>query len=785
MPAASQTMVYDGFTTQASGMNDGRDGSLLQPSELQLLVNGTCRGDFIKQRPGYRRIMQVLPPSRGLYQHAGWLRQRNGEVLLAVVAGGRFFSVDPLAKSVAEFTIPGDANPSTLMQGWSMPGGAEGFWVYQDGQTLPLIWSGASARRARPKEIKPGKVMCYVQGRIWYSLPDGLSFRAGDLVGNPDTGTAPYARKDSILSESENTFLNEGGDFGVPSTVGDIRAMAPTAVLDTSQGQGPLQVFTEKGGFSVNTPVDRTIWKTIQYPIMTTSLLGNGYLSAQSTVNVNSDIFGRAKDGVRTFKIARRNFNDWGNTPQSNEVSGILKFDQADLLQFSSSAVFDNRFLTTCSPFWSGDAVAHRGLIAMDLAPISTILRNGNPHYDGIWTGLQILTILQTDIGAYMTTLCSDGSVDLWEISKDGQFDYYDDQVGRIQWSATPRKFFVDRDLAGRPLWNPKRLETGDLFYDELVGGVDFSLSWAPDSFPCFTEWKAWEECAPVCNNIPPCPTPKKFKRQYRPRFRLPKPPDVCAVGSTGMPLRNFYQLNLRVDVTGPARITGFRVGAILEPDKKYDPNCDAPYCVTIDCCGINPFGYVAHGTAGGVVHGYGSSVGGSTLGGSGIGTGGTTDEGGVLDGTGGVTPVEPPVGPDNPPPPPPPPDAPPTPPEPPTPPPGPPAVQPPANVYVPLGDNVQVFQPFFEDDQGNSRPMGFSSDGSPLTELQPGILELWEAAVLEQFTASGIVFTAAQMYFQTSLGDSQLRYNPNLYFDSQNYGTAAWKTELWIEYIV
>lgn len=762
-------LVFDGFTTAQDGMNNGRDASLLKASELHLLINGTCRGDYVKQRPGFRRLLQILPPNAGLYQHAGWLLQRNGKVLIAVVAGGRFYRVDPLNKTAAEFTIPGDPNPSTLMQGWSISGGAEGFWVYNDGQSLPLIWNGSGARRASLGELHPGTVISYVQGRIWYSLPDGLAFRATDLVGNRDSGTAGYDYKDSILRETENTYLNEGGDFSVPFTTGGIRAMSATAVLDTSQGQGPLQVFCETGAFSVNTPVDRTIWKDVQYPIQTTSLLSSGFVSAQATVHVNGDIFGRANDGLRSFIVARRNFRDWGNTAQSFEVSELLQYDQEDLLTFSSAAVFDNRLLTTLSPRWTGAGVAHRGLVALDLAPISTIRGNGLPHYDGIWTGLNILTILQTSAGTFCTVMADDGSIDLWQVTKD---DLYDDQTGRIAWSVFPRRLFVERDVAGRPVWKQKKLRTADLFYDQLAGSVHFSMNWKPDGFPCWSNWKDWDECAPVCQSAPGC-TPATFQKQYQPRMRLSDPPDLCAQGAKGIPLRDFYELDLRLDVIGPARLRGVRVGANPQLEPQFAPNCDDPECLTIECCEYDPFTYVSHGTAGTIDGGSGGS-GGSGGGGGGGGTGGTTDE--EEDGLGGDNPP--------PPPPPPPPVVPPVEPPPTPPPPTDPTITGPTTPFVSLGTGALTYQPEFADPEtGITYPLAFEAGSDPITNLQPGVLELWVADVQAKFLAEGIAFTEAQLYFQTTSG-SQLAMNPNMFYQVPPLNfKAAWITELWIEY--
>lgn len=621
MPSAPPPMRFDGWTTAEAGMNEGAAGARLPANEVALLINGTVRGEYLRQRPGFRRVLQVTTEP-GFFQHGGWLRTRSGQVFLVAVVGGRFFRVDPLAKYTTEFTIAGDPNPSTLTEGWSMPGGAEGYWIYQDGQTQPLIWDGAGAYRAARHQIKVGKAMAYVAGRIWYSLPDGLQFRAGDIVGNADSGDPIRQFKDSILWETENTYLATAGNFSVPADTGGIKAMAATNQEDTSLGQGPLQVFCEKAAFSCNAPVEREQWQNVTYPIETRSLIGSGFSSAQSVQHINGDLFGRASDGIRSFMVGRRDFHTWGNTAQSFEVSQTMDADQPDLLNHASAALFDKRYLLTCSPAWTDRGVYHRGLVALDTSPLSNLGRPKDPVYDGIWTGLKVLTVLRTDVGCYLFVLADDGSIELWELTKDALFD---DETVRVTWTVIPRTFFVDQDALARPLWQLKRLETGDLFYDQLAGNVHFSLSWKPDAYPCFTVWKDWEECTPVCGP-PACPPAPSFQLGFRPRMRLPTPPDECVAGTT-LPLRNFYQLGVKLDITGPARLIGARFGAIPQGEPVYDPNCDRPECVALQCCDFDLFAYDATeggGSSGssGSGSGSGEDSGGSGSGGSGGGGG-------------------------------------------------------------------------------------------------------------------------------------------------------------------
>lgn len=583
MAGLDTPLIWNGFSQQSAGMNDGISRFRLPPTQAALLINATTRGDFVRQRPGWDRIMTILPQGVGFFQHFSWFKNDAGRVFMIVVAGGRFFRVDPVELSVLEITIPGDRNPFTLMKGWSVQ--AEQFWIYQDGQTKPFIWDGGSARRAGKGELLPGTVMAYVQGRIWYSLPDGRTFRATDLVGG-DSGTAAFNYRDSVLKETENTFLNEGGNFSVPSEAGEIVAMRAPTILDTSQGQGPLLVVCENDAFSVNTPVDRKVWKDVTYPIQTVSLMGRGGWAQGSCINVAGDIWFRSRvngeaDGISSFVIARREFRDLGNVPQSFEVSNAIGFDQTNLLPFGSAGVYDNRLLMSFSPAFSSEGVYHRGLVALDLSPKNSIQEKAPPSYEGLWTGLNLLAACPTSLGLYAVALAGNGNFDLWRLSK----NHTTDNNGPITWTHIPRALFQEVGGDGTPGRTLKRLEACEYEYDELRGVVSFKTSFAPDSYPCLIEWARWDECMEMCESTPDCPLNLNFQTGYQPRKRLPTPPDACAPGST-RPLRNFYTLQFRTDITGPARLLGVRVGASLQQEPKYEANtCDSKPCAPIKCC--------------------------------------------------------------------------------------------------------------------------------------------------------------------------------------------------------
>lgn len=712
MSAAAPQLSWDGFSQQTQGMNDGISRFRLPPTQAALLINATTRGDFVRQRPGWDRIMTILPADLGFCQHMGWFKTDAGRVFIVVVAGGRFFRVDPVDLSVLEITIPGDPNPFTLMKGWSVQ--AEQFWLYNDGQTKTFIWDGGNARRAGKGELQPGTVLAYVQGRIWYALPDGRSFRATDLVGG-DSGTAAYDYRDSVLKETENTFLNEGGNFPTPSEAGEIVAMRAPSIMDTSQGQGPLLVVCENDGFSVNTPVDRTQWKNVNYPILTESLIGRGAYAQGSCVNVAGDIWFRSRvngdaDGISSYIIARREFLALGNVPQSFEVSNLLSYDQQNLLPFGAAGVYDNRLLMTLSPSFSNAGVYHRGLVALDLSPKNSIQDKAPPNYDGVWTGLNILALCPTSLGIYALVLAGNGNFDLWKLTKAGLTD----NNGPITWSHIPKALFQEATADGTPGRTLKRLETAEYEYDELRGVVNFKTLWAPDSYPCLTEWTHWDECMTMCETLPGCPLNLNFQPGYQPRKRLPEPPNVCVPGSN-RPLRNFYTLQIRTDITGPARLLGVRVGATLQQEPKYEVNtCDSTPCQPIKCCTGNLFTYQAPGAEGLPYYGYN------------YGTPDPPYPPGAPD----ATPPTPPY------------DYDPTtndtgggPPLPPLTPAWPPQVPP------QCADNYSIFLGISMEDklQGITRPVGTSVGPGvdPGTSLGPGVLEKWAQEVWNQWLAS------------------------------------------------
>jgi len=291
----------DGALSFEGGMDAGRVPQLIGPNQVAFAVNTTFRGGYASQRPGF--VKQAFTDEDGNALSGVWQCARDyidddGFVWVIALVAGRVYRYNPQTNTTDELTSECLYNPSNLLQGWMEQ--AENFLIIQDGESKPLIWDGQALRQADSNEIKTGTVMRYVNGRIWYSLPIGFEFRATDLVYSDGT-------RAGVLKEEENQFLI-GGNFSVPSDGGPITAMAVPGNLDTALGQGSLLVFTPRYVFSVQAPLERDAWASVNYPIQAISLVSNGALGARSTITINGDVFYRSADGIRSFIIAHHDF---------------------------------------------------------------------------------------------------------------------------------------------------------------------------------------------------------------------------------------------------------------------------------------------------------------------------------------------------------------------------------------------------------------------------------------------------------------------------------------------
>lgn len=578
----------DGQLDFSKGVDTYRTPARVPRNQLCLSVNGTTRQDFLSQRPGWRQIDLDFGDATnrtkfetGKFQGFGNYNPDVGPSQVIFSISGRIYRVDALTtRQVIEMPLP-EVRSTKPDQVWFEQG--ENFLIIQDNISKPLIYdgsyirvsdvlgtSGTDADGVPLREVPVGNVMAYAGGRLWVALPDGRSFVAGDLVFGP-TGTAAYNRRDSFLRFTENEYLNGGFPFAVPANLAPIRAMKAVANLDTSLGQGPLQVFTPNGCFSVDAPTKREDWFSVTYPIKTVSLIDSGALSAWSTILVNGDIWYRSSDGARSFLIARRDFGTWGNRAMSYEVIRHLQEDNRDLLRYSSAALFDNRLLMTCDPQRSQyHGIYHRGLVVLDFIPLTSMSGTEPPTWDGLWTKpdiLQIQTVESQGVKhCYAAVLApADGygvrRIQLWELTLGDGHDTIAGVETRIQRAIESPRFDFS---PGSNRLEQKELEAADIWVDKLRGDVDITLYYRPDEYPCWFLWRRWQICAKsercASDAVDGCQIGGlNLKPQFRARMGALRPPDNT-LRFINVPSRVFYAVQYRLEITGECELTAVRL---------------------------------------------------------------------------------------------------------------------------------------------------------------------------------------------------------------------------------
>lgn len=618
--------------TLSAGIHSGLSPFLLNAQQCAFAVNTTFRGGYAGTRPPIRKLATVYASTeyfdvreelKAIYQGGGFYQSlgANASCLLTSV-GGRLFrwainGETATVSDVTPATLDGfgapvqDRNDPTRPQVWMAQG--QDFMVVQDGQANPWFFDGSGTRRSggeAKQELPPGKMVHYSNGRFIVVLSEekfkGVAYIASDLVYNTSSGTAAYNYRDSILKTNDNKEVLAGLAFGVPLTSGPITALFTTAVSDTSLGQGPLQVATLGGIYSVNLPLDATLWTTTQQPTQVVALPNAGVAGGYAVTTVNGDAWYRGVDGVRSFSIARRDFNTWVQTPLSFEMQRILPFDQPGLLNFASVVSFNNRALCTCSPYATeGRGVAHRGLAVIDFNNISSLTVRSQPCWEGLWTGLPILQVITGVVNSvprcFIFAVDEQNEICLYELGVDegGWFDWDGEQdVAIASYIETAALFGRESDPMAmkQPL---KKLITADFWWEQLFGPasvtpsgkVAFSVSYRSDQYPFWVSWKDWSLCAPACYSPATCSQPVQVQQQYATYKRLPEPGDGCNT-LTGRPMRQGYSFQVKIEWTGHAVLHLMNTWATQFPATR-NVVCDAGECNVLSGCLDNPFTYI------------------------------------------------------------------------------------------------------------------------------------------------------------------------------------------------
>jgi hypothetical protein len=416
-------------------------------------------------------------------------------------------------------------------------------------------------------ELPVGTIGVYGLGRNWMSLPDGKSYIAGDLVGSSSgTNVSPtnYRFVDAVLKVSQNQFLaggqvnGTGLAFVVPGAGEKIRAMQFTAQLDTSIGQGPLQIFTDDTVFSNAAPADATTWAKLTSPIQTEGLIGSGAISQYAIAQTNGDLFFRLSDGgVQSMLMARLDFNKWGNTPISIEVSPIIRDDNPSLLPFTSMTTFDNRLLMTCKLVEYSRGVCGQSMVSLNFDPISNLSGKAPAIWEGEWTGINVLQFVTGFFNdakqCYALCLSDDGTeIELYRILTDSE-SKVETNYDSFAWSFESPMMVVDQPSGQRPY---KRLLSGEFSLTQIQSDVNYTVYYRSDQNPNWTYW--YSSLIKYQGDSDP---------GYRRRVSLGSPSGTVYDPSNNSPLREGFNFQVKVLFSSPCMLTNFKLVADEVPE--------------------------------------------------------------------------------------------------------------------------------------------------------------------------------------------------------------------------
>lgn len=594
--------LVDGQLSFAGGIDSGKVPTIasqsfpegLKRNQLAWITNATCRGGGVLQRTGWRPLVQDFDWP-GIFQGGFMYEPPFANPYLIVSIGGHIYLIRvDTDNSIRDLSVEfGLFNPTVEPQAFFVQ--AEEFVVIQAGDqvTLPLFWDGTTLRRSNGitgvvppaggpsppnvNEIPPAGPMDYYMGRIWYAF--GRVYTAGDIVRNQASGTAPYNYRDSVLKVTENPLALAGDGFIVPAQSGNIRGLTHTAELDTALGQGRLYIGTRRDIFRLNVPVTRTEWIAADednQPLQTVAQINFGFINDRSVVRVNGDLFYQAMDGVRSLALATRYFQQWGNTPISRNENRVLRFNDRGLLRYASGIEFDNRLLQTCLPYQTSVGVAHQGIMPLDFDLITSLDEKFPPAWEGMIEAQNVLQMFEGDFGGlqrgFATTVSKlTGNIDLWEMTTADRFDQEVNNNGnRVTWYLESPAYTWENPFG------LKQLDGLELWFDKMLGTVEFVVDYRVDQNPCWIFWHAWKECtAKDCREdmeqviCPTYPT-EPYCESFRATMTLPKPPVRCERGN-GRPTNIGYQFQVRITIKGWTRLRGMLIYALPREQGPYE----------------------------------------------------------------------------------------------------------------------------------------------------------------------------------------------------------------------
>lgn len=537
-------------------------------SEITPVTNTTLNNGGVMTVPAVGGLVTITVTD-GSKAWEGYPAYVDGAKYAIVTVAGNVVQLKNITGTPTAVIADGSAisfcDPNTPLRNHTWFQQADVWFIIQNDKDAAILYNGSASKRSSgdtgsPKEVPSGGPMAYIHGRLW-TVTEGHNVRAGDIIGGST---------EVINWDEDGTILGHA----VFRTDHAVTGMGTTATIDTSMGQGPLLVATREGIYSINVPVNRDTWVNLQYPLQTTAA-PVGSCSHESMAQVNSDLFYRAPDGFRSLVLARREASEWGNVPISGELNRIVSADTPDLLEYCSGMVWQNWYLATVSPVRTERSVYHRGVIALDLTPVTKMGKKLAPAWDGFWSGpfitfLHPATVNGEKRGYAWCYNPDDCSNELWEFRVDKHWDNDPtdtDAKKDIAW------FWESRALLFSAPLQAKKLESAELFVSDVRDDVEFTLYTRPDQSQCWNLWGERDICHTVseCDEDDACLVLANNQPGYRTSLGFGEPPITCDTADT-KPVNIGYEHQIKLAGTGYVRTRKLVLTATIPPDQTYPP---------------------------------------------------------------------------------------------------------------------------------------------------------------------------------------------------------------------
>lgn len=429
--------LEDGTYDFSLGQDSWHDPQFIQQNQYARGVNISTRSGRAGPRAGYFEVLlefedKSLPTK--IYNHSrthkeifetGRFQARipvisGSDEYFIVVIAGLIWRVNPTTRKVRLLSETIKVDQFETRINWSF---ANEYVVLFDYPDYPVLVKGEVVTRADPHykiggnpapQVPVTQIGTYNENRLF--VASETSFTAGDPVGNRLTPEAPVTFTEIFTPSS--AFVNQQFTLPVGDAAYPITAMGFLQVLDTSTGIGPMFIATAKKLYHYATDKPRAQWDQERFGAV---LLESGITGPRAFINVGSDMLFLSRVGEETglhaLSITRGEFKKWGQIASSREVQNYLKYHDPSLARLAVLGAFDNFIFISANPYRveamtrDGDKTtdyAHGGFVVLEVESVASLLAQGSPIWDGLWTGVNPTEI--GNLGKQCFVFSKDGS---------------------------------------------------------------------------------------------------------------------------------------------------------------------------------------------------------------------------------------------------------------------------------------------------------------------------------------------------------------------------------------